>query len=474
MSFLLIVIHLSALAAGAAVTLAFVISSVREREMRSAKVGGALFCVLVMGLVGLTALGYVGAFEGVPGLVLLFSGLSLEAAIASLFLRTSRNAKALAGTSGYLVDHVERFDERDHVFARNRPPSRALDYYREFYRQHPELEPVDAKRREKGHLGSIGSLDRPGERPNVAATLSCLSKRDPLGRSRVTRPTPDPRCETTSLKWTPEEATLRTKGLLRHLGADLVGITKLNPQWVYSHRGDMHGGDTAEWGAEIGIEHDYAIVFAVEMSAEMVATAPHTPSMVETCNVYAKMALMATEMAGFISNLGYSASANHVGYYETVLVPLAVDAGLGEVGRLGFLMTAQFGPRVRLACVTTDLPLVVDRPIDIGVEDFCRVCKKCANCCPSKSIPTDDLTVVNGSLRWKLNAETCFEQWARFGTDCNVCMRVCPWSHRRTWPHRMITWLATRNGWARRVLSYLDDVFYGRHPRPAAPPPWAE
>jgi epoxyqueuosine reductase QueG len=116
----------------------------------------------------------------------------------------------------------------------------------------------------------------------------------------------------------------------------------------------------------------------------------------------------------------------------------AVDAGLGEVGRSGYLMTKELGPRVRLSAVTTDLPLVPDKPVDMGVEDFCEICKKCAVCCPSQSIPMGEQAEVNGTLRWKLNAETCFDYWGKIGTDCNVCMRVCPWSHARTFPHKII------------------------------------
>jgi epoxyqueuosine reductase QueG len=82
-----------------------------------------------------------------------------------------------------------------------------------------------------------------------------------------------------------------------------------------------------------------------------------------------------------------------------------VDAGLGELGRFGYLITRKFGPRVRLAAVTTDLPLIADKPADIGVEDFCRDCKKCALCCPSNSIAMDDKIEVNGTLRWKLDEQ---------------------------------------------------------------------
>jgi reductive dehalogenase len=192
-------------------------------------------------------------------------------------------------------------------------------------------------------------------------------------------------------------------------------------------------------------------------------------------NNYAKGAFISTQVAAFIANLGYSASANHLRHYEAILPPLAVDAGLGEIGRLGYLMTKELGPRIRLSAVTTDLPLVPDKPIDIGAEDFCRICKKCAHCCPSQSIPLDDdPREFNGSLRWKLNDETCFDYWGKIGTDCNVCMKVCPWSHARTFPHKLIVAIITRNRLSRRLFNLMDDIFYGKKPKPKAPPRWAK
>jgi epoxyqueuosine reductase QueG len=156
------------------------------------------------------------------------------------------------------------------------------------------------------------------------------------------------------------------------------------------------------------------------------------------------------------------------------MVPLAVDAGLGELGRLGYLITKEFGPRVRLGVVTTDLPLVPDKPVDLGVQHFCSICKKCAVCCPSHSIPPAEQSLVNGMLRWKLNDETCFDYWGKIGTDCNICMRVCPYSHAKTFPHRLIVWFITRNKHARRLFSFMDDVFYGKKPKARPAPRWSE
>ena len=205
----------------------------------------------------------------------------------------------------------------------------------------------------------------------------------------------------------------------------------------------------------------------------MIASAPHTPSAVESMHRYVDGAVIANQVASYVANLGYSATANHLSRYDCVLVPLAVDAGMGEMGRLGYLMTREFGPRQRLSAMTTDLPLVPDQPVDIGLENFCRICRKCAVCCPSRSIPEGDREKVNGSLRWKLNEMTCFDYWGTVGTDCNVCMRVCPWSHARTLPHRMIVWMVARNSAARRLFSKMDDICYGRRPRPKNPPTWA-
>jgi len=471
---ILIFIEALFLAVFALFTFVFVISSIWEREKRAAIIGGVTFCILLGGEIGLFALETAGFFQSIPGLLILLVGLVIPVAALLLLIRPGQNPRALQGTKGYIVGEVERFDERDQVFARNRSLPSGSEQYRAFYSEHPRWEEHDAKRRERGGpLGVPGLIDKPHEGPNVAALFASFSIPPHLGSSHIVQPKAHPHFHEGKISLSPEEATNRVKGFALHLGADIVGIAELNPLWVYSRRGEIFWDNWEEWGAEIDITHKYAIVFAMEMSRDMVWAAPHTASAVESGVVYAKGAFIATELASFIANLGYSATANHLRHYDVLLVPMAVDAGLGEMGRFGYLITREFGPRVRLGCMTTDLPLIPDRPVDIGVEDFCRRCIKCAHCCPSKSIPFDAPREVNGTLRWKLNAETCFDYWGRIGTDCNLCMRVCPWSHPRTLPHRLITELVIRNRIARRLFSFMDDVFYGKRPKPASPPKWA-
>jgi reductive dehalogenase len=456
--------------------LSFFVSCIWEREKRATLFAAIQFMGMAALLLLFVSLSQKGFFRTGPGLVLLIVGSMVACLVAYLLLRrTEPNRRALRGTKGSMVDAVHRFDERMQVFARNRCLRPDSERYQRFYEENPELEERDAKRREKGGpLGQIGLIDKPYEGPNVAATLASLSMPIHLSLPEIVRPAPHPLLKGAKANMSPQEASKRVKGFARNIGADLVGIAEINPMWIYSHRGEIFHHNWEDWGKAIQADHRYAIVVAEEMAFHMIGPSPHTPSVMESMKNYAKGAYIATQLAAFIANLGYQAEANHLRHYTAILPPLAVDAGLGEVGRLGYLMTKEFGPRIRLSAVTTDLPLVPDKPIDIGVEDFCKFCKKCAVCCPSQSIPLDhDPKPSNGTLRWKLNEETCFEYWGKAGTDCCVCMRVCPWSHARTFPHRLIVWLITRNRYSRRIFSVMSDIFYGRKPRPKPAPRWA-
>jgi reductive dehalogenase len=472
---ILIPIAAMALAGQAFLALAFFISSIWEKEKRASVFAGLQLLVMAGLVIVFLLLMRSGFFETRIGGGILIGGIIFGVlTLFALMKKTPANQKALKGTKGLIVGEVKRHDEREIVFARNRSLRPGSEQYKAFYRNHPEYEEYDAKRRIPGGIsGRFGKIDIPFEGPNVAATLA--SHIIPLSLSTVDKvnPAAAPVLRGRVIPLSPEEATARVKGFAGHLGADLVGVTEINPLWIYSHRGEIFHENWEDWGKEIEVGHTYAVVFAMEMSLEMIGPAPHTTATIESnCN-YAKGAYIAAQLASFISNLGYPATANHFRHYEEVLVPLAVDAGLGELGRIGFLVTREFGPRVRLGAVTTDLPLIPDQPVDIGVADFCRICKKCALCCPSGSIPSDDTLEVNGTLRWKLNAESCFEYWGKVGTGCNICMRVCLWSHARTFPHQMIVGLVSRNMIARRLFSHMDDIYYGKRPKPKAPPKWA-
>ncbi len=472
---IIIFVVLVGLCGQAVVGLGYWISSIRELEKRASVFAGLQFLVMA-GAVLLFLygwhLGFLCTASGIAILIGLFAGAGL--AVFLFVKKTPTNPKALEGTHGAIVGEVARVDERDIVFARNRSIRPGSEQYKAYYKMRPAYEKIDAARRQKGGpLGQPGTIDKPKDRPNIAATLSSRGIALNLSAPETYQPTALPEFKGQRIEISPQEATQRIKGYTLNLGARHVGITKINPLWLYSKRGEIFHENWEDWGKEIEVTHKYAIVFTTEMAFELVGSAPHTPTVISSMSNYAQGAFIATQLAAYIANMGYAATANHMRHYDAPLVPLAVDAGLGETGRLGYLMTKDFGPRVRLAAVLTELELIADCPVDIGVEDFCKICKKCANCCPSNSIPLNDPAEVNGTLRWKLNAETCFDYWGKVGTDCNVCMRVCPWSHASSFPHKIIRFLISRNRLSRRLFKYMDDIFYGCKPKPKPAPKWA-
>ena len=211
------------------------------------------------------------------------------------------------------------------------------------------------------------------------------------------------------------------------------------------------------------------------MDWDLVSTAPWAPTLMESARQYAEAAKIALQLASFIRQLGHPARAHINGNYRVIAPLVARDAGLGEIGRMGLLMTPDLGPRVRLGVVTTDVPLHPDwRSDDTSMLDFCQLCVKCAACCPIHAIPDGDRQEIDGALRWRINSESCFTYWCTVGTDCAVCMRVCPYSHPVNYLHNTVRWGLKRSALFRQFALKMDDFFYGRKPEPAPVPDWLD
>jgi reductive dehalogenase len=286
-----------------------------------------------------------------------------------------------------------------------------------------------------------------------------------------------------------EELTNLVKRAAGIYGADLVGIAALDERWVYSK--DMvkpfvitEDGIPEETEEEFRIPRsmDRAIVMAVAMDPKGIDTSPAIESSTATSIGYSRMGITAVSLAEYIRAMGYRAIPC---MNDTAMsIPLAVDAGLGELGRLGILITPEFGPSVRLFKVLTDMPLVPDKPIDFGVEVFCKNCLLCAEHCPSDSISfglpreTSSLETSNPGVRkWYINGEKCLRFWQENGGSCATCIAVCPF----TWGFESIqcfecTKCETRRGCELQVNThlrakhgYLKIESYGERPVPLRP-----
>ncbi len=267
----------------------------------------------------------------------------------------------------------------------------------------------------------------------------------------------------------PEVMTRFVKALARYYGAVDVGVTELRPYHVYSHI----GRGTGEYGAPLEPEHRYAIAFTVEMRYEPMQTAPWAWTVMESAHQYVEAAKVALRLAYVIRLLGYPARAHIDGNYRVIAPLVARDAGLGELGRMGLLITPRLGPRVRLGVVTTDLPLVpTPRVPDASVVDMCQHCKKCAVNCPGRAIPMGEREMVDGALRWRIDIDRCFRYWNVIGTDCGRCIAVCPYAHPDTLLHNLVRAAIRRSGTMRRAAAWFDDLLYGRKPPIHPLPSW--
>lgn len=355
---------------------------------------------------------------------------------------------------------LSRVDERDIMFARRRLEEGSVQY-ESYYAMRPQNKVLDDQIRS---LPGLLSLDaRKAHALHFASAEACFVL------PRALRGWVDGPVAVKPHGVEPAAITAYLKGLARYLGAQEVGIAELRPYHIYSHVGRGSG----EYGDPITLDHRYAVAFTVEMSHYMMGTAPDAPEVMETAKQYSEAAQVAVQLAALIRLLGYPARAHIDGDYRVIAPLVARDAGLGEIGRMGLLMTPHLGPRVRLGVVTTNLPVIADaRNFDPSVIDFCRVCRKCAENCPSRSIPFGDRQEADGALRWQMDAAGCFKYWNLIGTDCGRCMAVCPYSHPDTAFHSLVRWAIRRSGLARRAALWMDDAFYGRRPVQRPAPAW--
>ena len=163
--------------------------------------------------------------------------------------------------------------------------------------------------------------------------------------------------------------SVEIKRVAKAFGASLAGVTAYDERWVYSHK--YSAKTKNETPNEIPRGLDHVIVIATNMDYDLIQTVPSALSGTATGIGYGQDTVALLSLGQYIRNLGYRAveSLND----SALAVPYAIQAGLGEYGRHGILITKEFGPRVRLGKIFTDLPLSNDHPISFGVKDFCNV-----------------------------------------------------------------------------------------------------
>jgi NAD-dependent dihydropyrimidine dehydrogenase PreA subunit len=210
----------------------------------------------------------------------------------------------------------------------------------------------------------------------------------------------------------PAATSAEIKALARELGAGLVGVTPVTEDATYE-------------GRDPGLRT--AICLALPMDRGEMRFAPQPRAAAEVMRTYRRAARVAVRLAERIRAMGWPARAyGNPNCTDILMIPLAIRAGIGELGKHGSMICREYGSNFRLAAVLTDLPLAADRPVDIGVQDVCAVCRRCVDDCPPRAI-FEEKQLVRGERKWYVDFDKCIPYFVKT-VGCSICIEVCPWS----------------------------------------------
>lgn len=215
----------------------------------------------------------------------------------------------------------------------------------------------------------------------------------------------------------------------KEFGAGVVGVA------VITDEAQFEGAD---------VPYQFAVSIGCPMRRDEMIHVPHARSGREVIRTYGDVAKVAVRLAEHIRGMGWPAYAAALPSSNDLLqIPLAINAGIGQLGKHGSMICAEYGSNYRLSAVATDLPLTPDGPKDIGVDDLCLTCRRCTIDCPPDAI-SDSKQTVRGFEKWYVDFDKCAPYFsANYG--CAICLEVCPWSEPDRGPLLSQKLLAKRN-----------------------------
>ncbi len=196
-------------------------------------------------------------------------------------------------------------------------------------------------------------------------------------------------------------------------GADMIGVARFDPSWVY---------DTKKIP-----EFKNIIMLVVEQNYERMCHAPEQTAGAEVLSQYCRSLIAARSLTNWIRNQGWDAEPHGSPTPATfTMIPPAIAAGLGELGKHGSMINRKYGANFRLAAVLTDLPLPPSKPDVFGGDAFCQSCRVCEDACPPQAIAAEK-QLVRGATRWSVDFDKC-QPFFNEHIGCSICTTLCPWS----------------------------------------------
>jgi epoxyqueuosine reductase len=233
----------------------------------------------------------------------------------------------------------------------------------------------------------------------------------------------------------PRVMSRHLKSLGYFLGADVMGIGLLPPSAVYIR---------AVSGDPIEAPYKYALVFLARKSERTLSASNGWDDIVDSASfqAYQRLALQTEVAANYMRRLGHAAEPSNMRNYLTAMPQVILEAGLGEVSRMGIILNPFLGTNYKAAAVLTNLELEADGYVDFGLQEYCDNCTICAEQCPSRAITRGKQVLYNGYYTWKLNSRACsdFDILNKEGCVCGRCSIVCPWHRPDMEPRDWAEW----------------------------------
>jgi NAD-dependent dihydropyrimidine dehydrogenase PreA subunit len=210
-----------------------------------------------------------------------------------------------------------------------------------------------------------------------------------------------------------EDVTELIRQKARELGYGEVGFTRSNRNYVYQSR---------KATMKPGLPN--AICLALEQDYNKTQSIPSLEAEDTHFGTYFRQGPLTMELTDFIRALGYKVQVSGPTWHYGPMIPMFVEAGLGQLGANGQLLSPHFGSRARLQIIFTNAKVTYDQPIDYGIHQFCQVCQVCVNRCPGRALMPEKVW-YRGVEKNKLVFKRCRPVMARY-LGCGICMKVCP------------------------------------------------
>ena len=214
-----------------------------------------------------------------------------------------------------------------------------------------------------------------------------------------------------TVEMSPESLTSALKQRAAEIGLSAIGVAKLDRKYIYEPflKEDL--------GSRV-------VVCLLEMNWAATQSAPSARHERGALQTIWELGDLCRQLAEYLSDLGYKAEWPILAEGRGISIHFAVEAGLGQLGLNGQLLTPFAGSRCRLMLLHTNAPLVFDEPRDYGIPKICDACKVCVRRCPSGAIPSER-KMYRGVLKAKIKTERCYPMVVQ-ADGCAVCLKVCP------------------------------------------------